>query len=124
MAKVLLDSFGLQAGLMTTIHAYTGDQMLLDGPHTDLRRARSAAVSIIPTSTGAARTGWREKYPAVETGTEIIHAHPGHLLAQASARADLVVLGRQPSHTGGSGADSVIHAVLHHARGPVAVIAD
>ena len=68
--------------------------------------------------------GWREKYPAVETGTEIIHAHPGHLLAQASARADLVVLGRQPSYTGGSGADSVIHAVLHHARGPVAVIAD
>jgi glyceraldehyde 3-phosphate dehydrogenase len=56
MAKVLQDSFGLQAGLMTTIHAYTGDQMLLDGPHKDLRRARSAAVSIIPTSTGAART--------------------------------------------------------------------
>ena len=56
MAKVLRDSFGLQAGLMTTIHAYTGDQMLLDGPHKDLRRARSAAVSIIPTSTGAART--------------------------------------------------------------------
>ena len=68
--------------------------------------------------------GWREKYPAVETRTEIRHAHPGHLLAQASARAPLVVLGRQPSHTGGSGADSVIHAVLHHARGPVAVIAD
>jgi nucleotide-binding universal stress UspA family protein len=67
--------------------------------------------------------GWREKYPAVETGTEITHTHPGHLLAQASARADLVVLGRQPSHTGGSGADSVIHAVLHHARGPVAVVA-
>jgi len=56
MAKVLQDSFGLQAGLMTTIHAYTGDQMLLDGPHKDLRRARSAAVSIVPTSTGAART--------------------------------------------------------------------
>ena len=56
MAKVLLDSFGLQAGLMTTIHAYTGDQMLLDGPHTDLRRARSAAVDVIPTGTGAPRT--------------------------------------------------------------------
>jgi glyceraldehyde 3-phosphate dehydrogenase len=56
MAKVLHDSFGLHTGLMTTIHAYTGDQMLLDGPHKDLRRARSAAVSIIPTSTGAART--------------------------------------------------------------------
>jgi glyceraldehyde 3-phosphate dehydrogenase len=56
MAKVLHESFGLVKGFMTTIHAYTGDQMLLDGPHKDLRRARSAAVSIVPTSTGAART--------------------------------------------------------------------
>src|SRR6266567_5553376 len=56
MAKVLHESFGLVKGFMTTIHAYTGDQMLLDGPHKDLRRARSAATSIIPTSTGAART--------------------------------------------------------------------
>jgi glyceraldehyde 3-phosphate dehydrogenase len=56
MAKVLHDAFGLEQGLMTTVHAYTGDQMLLDGPHKDLRRARSAAVSIVPTSTGAART--------------------------------------------------------------------
>ena len=68
--------------------------------------------------------GWREKYPAVETGTEFMHAHPGHLLAQASEHADLVVLGRQPSQSGGSGAGSVIHAVLHHARGTVAVVAD
>ena len=56
MAKVLDDAFGLTCGLMTTVHAYTGDQMLLDGPHKDLRRARSAAISIVPTSTGAART--------------------------------------------------------------------
>jgi glyceraldehyde 3-phosphate dehydrogenase len=56
MVKVLHDRFGLVAGFMTTIHAYTGDQMLLDGPHKDLRRARSAAISIVPTSTGAART--------------------------------------------------------------------
>ncbi len=56
MAKVLNDSFGLVKGLMTTIHGYTGDQSLLDGPHKDLHRARSAAVNIIPTSTGAART--------------------------------------------------------------------
>jgi glyceraldehyde 3-phosphate dehydrogenase len=55
MAKVLNDAFGLEQGLMTTIHAYTGDQMLLDGPHKDLRRARSAATSIVPTTTGAAR---------------------------------------------------------------------
>ena len=56
MAKVLNDAFGLERGFMTTVHAYTGDQMLIDGPHKDLRRARSAAVSIVPTSTGAART--------------------------------------------------------------------
>jgi glyceraldehyde 3-phosphate dehydrogenase (phosphorylating) len=55
MAKILNDAFGLVQGLMTTVHAYTGDQMLLDGPHKDLRRARSAAVSIVPTTTGAAR---------------------------------------------------------------------
>ena len=56
MAKVLNDAFGLVRGFMTTVHAYTGDQMLIDGPHKDLRRARSAAVSMVPTTTGAART--------------------------------------------------------------------
>ncbi len=55
MAKVLNDSFGIESGLMTTIHAYTGDQNLQDGPHKDLRRARAAAVNIVPTSTGAAK---------------------------------------------------------------------
>ena len=55
MVKVLDDAFGVEQGLMTTIHAYTGDQMLVDGPHTDLRRARGAAINIVPTSTGAAR---------------------------------------------------------------------
>jgi len=55
MAKVLNDAFGVERGFMTTIHAYTGDQMLLDGPHKDLRRARSAATNIVPTTTGAAR---------------------------------------------------------------------
>jgi len=55
MAKVLHDSFTIERGLMTTIHAYTGDQNLQDGPHQDLRRARAAAVNIIPTSTGAAK---------------------------------------------------------------------
>ena len=55
MVKVLNDSFGVVRGVMSTIHSYTGDQRLLDTPHTDLRRARSAAVNIIPSSTGAAR---------------------------------------------------------------------
>jgi len=53
-AKVILDNFGIKRGLMTTIHAYTGDQRLLDFPHSDPRRARAAALSMIPTKTGAA----------------------------------------------------------------------
>ena len=55
MIKVLDDAFGVEKGLMTTVHAYTGDQSLVDGPHKDLRRARASAVNIIPASTGAAR---------------------------------------------------------------------
>ncbi len=55
VAKVLLDAFGIDRGLMTTIHAYTNDQRILDFPHKDLRRARAAAVSMIPTTTGAAK---------------------------------------------------------------------
>ncbi|GLY02004.1 MULTISPECIES: type I glyceraldehyde-3-phosphate dehydrogenase [Actinoplanes] len=55
MAKVLNDTIGIEKGLMTTIHAYTQDQNLQDGPHSDLRRARAAALNIVPTSTGAAK---------------------------------------------------------------------
>ena len=55
VVKVLDDAFGVEQGLMQTVHAYTGDQQLVDGPHKDLRRARGAAINIVPTSTGAAR---------------------------------------------------------------------
>jgi len=55
MAKIILDNFGIERGLMTTIHSYTNDQRVLDLPHRDLRRARAAAVSMIPTTTGAAK---------------------------------------------------------------------
>jgi len=55
MAKVLDDAFGIEKGFMTTVHAYTADQNLQDAPHSDLRRSRAAAYSIIPTSTGAAK---------------------------------------------------------------------
>ena len=55
VAKVLMDNFGITKGLMTTIHSYTSDQVILDFPHKDLRRARSAAISMIPTTTGAAK---------------------------------------------------------------------
>ncbi len=65
MTKVLDEAFGIQKGLMTTIHAYTGDQNIIDAPHKDPRRARAAALSIIPTTTGAARAA-ALVYPAVE----------------------------------------------------------
>src|SRR5690606_13583753 len=55
VVKVLVDQFGFRRGLMTTVHSYTNDQQILDLPHKDLRRARAAAVSIIPTTTGAAK---------------------------------------------------------------------
>ncbi len=55
VVKVLLESFGIEHGLLTTVHAYTNDQRILDLPHSDLRRARAAALSMIPTSTGAAK---------------------------------------------------------------------
>ena len=55
VAKLLHESVGIRHGVMTTVHAYTGDQMLLDGPHKDLRRARAAAANLVPTSTGAAK---------------------------------------------------------------------
>ena len=64
MVKVLHDAFGLERGFMTTVHAYTNDQNVLDGPHKDPRRARAAAVNIIPTTTGAARAV-AEVLPAV-----------------------------------------------------------
>jgi glyceraldehyde 3-phosphate dehydrogenase len=56
LAKVLHDSFGIRHGLLTTVHAYTSDQRLIDAPHNDMRRSRNAATNIVPTSTGAART--------------------------------------------------------------------
>src|SRR5690606_16882547 len=55
VVKVLNDAFGIERGIMTTVHAYTADQNLQDGPHRDLRRARAAALNVVPTSTGAAK---------------------------------------------------------------------
>ncbi len=55
VAKVVQDKYGIRRGFMTTVHSYTNDQVILDGPHKDLRRARAAALNIVPTTTGAAR---------------------------------------------------------------------
>ena len=113
MVKVLNDAFGVERGLMTTVHAYTGDQLLLDGPHKDLRRARSAAANIVPTTTGAARA----------TGT-VIPALAGKLDGVAvrvpvedGSLTDLaVVLGREVT------AGQVNEAFAAAAAGPLAGI--
>jgi len=113
MVKVLNDAFGVERGFMTTVHAYTGDQMLIDGPHKDLRRARSAAVNIVPTTTGAARA----------TG-EVIPALAGKLDGVAlrvpvedGSLTDLaVVLSREVS------AEAVNEAFAAAAAGPLAGI--
>jgi glyceraldehyde 3-phosphate dehydrogenase len=75
VAKVLNEAFGIRHGVMTTVHAYTGDQMLLDGPHKDYRRARSAGVNLVPTSTGAAKAIGRLSLEAIAS------------LARSSARS-------------------------------------
>jgi glyceraldehyde 3-phosphate dehydrogenase len=113
MVKVLQDAFGVERGFMTTVHAYTGDQMLLDGPHKDLRRARSAAVSIVPTTTGAARA----------TG-EVIPALAGRLDGVAirvpvedGSLTDLAVVLRRDVT-----AQAVNEAFAAAARGPLAGI--
>ena len=74
MVKVLDDAFGIVGGLMTTVHAYTNDQNLLDLPHRDPRRARAAAINIVPTSTGAARATarvLRDRWPGKLDGTSL-----------------------------------------------------
>lgn len=65
---------------------------------------------------------WREKYPDVEVTEDVVHASPGRILAANSARADLIVLGRNSGHDSYAGADPVLHAVLNHAHGPVAIV--
>ena len=98
-AKVLMDNFGIKRGYMNTIHSYTNDQKILDLPHKDLRRARAAAMSMIPTTTGAARAvslvlpelkgrGPAQGHPGVHRGPDRLHRHRGqpallHLRQQA-----------------------------------------
>ncbi len=90
IAKVLHDSFGIVKGLMTTIHSYTNDQRILDLPHSDIRRARAAAVSMIPTTTGAARA-LKEVIPELEgklDGMAIRVPTPNVSLVDLVARVD------------------------------------
>jgi glyceraldehyde 3-phosphate dehydrogenase len=113
MVKVLDEAFGIERGFMTTIHAYTGDQMLLDGPHKDLRRARSAAVNIVPTTTGAARaTG--EVIPAVAGKLDGVAIR---VPVEDGSLTDLaVIIGKQAT------AQAVNEAFAAAAAGPLAGI--
>ena len=113
MVKVLHEAFGIERGFMTTIHAYTGDQMLLDGPHKDLRRARSAAVNIVPTTTGAARaTG--EVIPAVAGKLDGVAIR---VPVEDGSLTDLaVIIGKQAT------AQAVNEAFAAAAAGPLASI--
>jgi glyceraldehyde 3-phosphate dehydrogenase len=111
MAKVFNDAFGIERGLMTTVHAYTADQNLQDGPHSDLRRARAAGLNIVPTSTGAAKAiglvlpelkgkldGFALRVPVptgsitdltVEAGQSVTLEQVQHLYREASDSGDL-----------------------------------
>ena len=97
MAKVLHDSFGIERGLMTTVHAYTQDQNLQDGPHSDLRRARAAAINVIPASTGAAKA-------------------IGLVLPELAGKLDGYAL-RVPVPTGSATDLTVTVVARHHRRG-------
>jgi glyceraldehyde 3-phosphate dehydrogenase len=121
MAKVLQDSFGLQAGLMTTIHAYTGDQMLLDGPHKDLRRARSAAVSIVPTSTGAARAAGLVIPDLVGRldGVAVRVPVPDGSLTDLTAVLDRDVTPADVNQAFGQAASGSLSGVLHYSTDPL-----
>jgi nucleotide-binding universal stress UspA family protein len=85
----------------------------LEAPFHPEQISAEAAIGL-----SAALEGWREKYPDVPVGHEVIHGHPARVLADYSTRADLVVIGRH----GSSGVGSILHALLDHARGPVAVV--
>jgi len=110
MIKVLHDAFGVEHGFMTTVHAYTGDQLLIDGPHKDLRRARSAAANIVPTTTGAARAVG-EVLPALAgklDGTAV------RVPVEDGSLTDLVVVLRRPAS-----AEAVNEAFSAAAIGPM-----
>jgi nucleotide-binding universal stress UspA family protein len=66
--------------------------------------------------------GFQESYPEVQISIDVVHGHPARMLAEVSARADVVVIGRRPDWATGSGTRSVVHALLSHARGPVTVV--
>ncbi|WP_158888137.1 type I glyceraldehyde-3-phosphate dehydrogenase [Amycolatopsis anabasis] len=121
MVKVLHQAFGVRRGLMTTIHSYTNDQALLDGPHKDLRRARSAAVNLIPTSTGAARA-IGEVIPELAgklDGVAVRVPVEDGSLTDLAVELDMPVTAGQVNHAFAEAAAGSLKGILRYTEAPI-----
>src|SRR5512147_169534 len=120
VAKVLLESFGIKRGLMTTIHSYTNDQNLLDLPHKDLRRARAAALSMIPSTTGAAKAV-AEVIPALKgklNGTSVRVPTPNVSLVDLTAELEKPATAEEINAAFKKAADGALKGVLEYSDAP------
>jgi glyceraldehyde 3-phosphate dehydrogenase len=125
MAKVLLENFGIVKGMMNTIHSYTGDQRLLDAPHSDMRRARSAAMSMIPTTTGAAVAVGKvlPKLAGKLDGLSIRVPTPDGSLTDFTAILDKNVTSEEVNAAFKAAADGPLKGILEYSEEPL-VLAD
>jgi glyceraldehyde 3-phosphate dehydrogenase len=120
VAKVLLDTFGLKRGIMTTVHSYTNDQNLLDLPHKDLRRARAAALSMIPSTTGAAKAVG-EVIPALKgklTGTSVRVPTPNVSLVDLTVELEKAASAEEINAAFKKAADGALKGVLEYSEEP------
>ena len=124
VAKVLLESFGIKRGLMTTIHSYTNDQNLLDLPHKDLRRARAAALSMIPSTTGAAKAV-AEVIPALKgklNGTAVRVPTPNVSLVDLTVELEKAATAEEINAAFKKAADGALKGVLEYSDAPTVSI--
>ncbi len=124
VAKVLHDNWGIKRGLMTTIHGYTNDQALLDAPHKDLRRARSAAVSLIPTTTGAAKAVGMV-IPALNgklDGLAVRSPHPNGSIVDLTAELENPATAEEINAAIKAAADGPMKGILEYTEDPIVSI--
>lgn len=124
VAKVLNDTFGIKRGLMTTIHGYTNDQALLDAPHKDLRRARSAAVSLIPTTTGAAKAVGKviPELNGKLDGLAVRSPHPDGSIVDLTAELDKHATAEEINAAMKAAADGPLKGILEYTEDPIVSI--
>jgi len=122
MVKVLDDAFGVESGMITTVHAYTGDQSIVDGPHRDLRRSRAAAINVVPTTTGAARAiglvmpHLQGKLDGMAMRVPIPNGSVTDLVAQVSAEATVESVNEAFAQ---AAADGPLAGVLDYSTAPL-----